>query len=127
MAKPEQIAEFVRWYQHEHLGLAPYGFRNTPVWFEPRPSAEQLAAHFVTLAEFELLSLGNLFSTPDGELIAEGVGLAIPAQFGLDYTLFVDGLKLAAQMQQSIGRKRAGALALLVAGAVALGTIADAR
>ena len=123
MTNPQEIATFIQWYRAEHLGRFASVYGNGPVWTAGQPTAEQLAEHFVTLAEFQLLNLGTLLGSPDGELIAAGVGLVIPTAYALDYRLFVDGLRLAAGMQQTAGRKRAGAFALLIAAVVGIAVV----
>ena len=123
MTKPEEIAGFVEWYCTEHLGAPRILYRHRSLWLNPRPSKEQLADHFVTLMEFQLLDLGTLLGTPKGELIEAGVGMVIPPAYVLDYRLIVDGLELAARMQRAAGRRRAGAFALLVAAAVGLAVV----
>jgi hypothetical protein len=128
--KQQQIVD----YLSEHPVLGPYvrsAFEFDPlVWpyWVPRvlPSVEELAEAMLQDEGFRALHLGNWLGTTDGQIISEAVGLAIPLQYGAAYDVAVEGLQLAASMQQKEGRKTAGAFALLViVGALLIGSAGD--
>jgi hypothetical protein len=81
--------------------------------------AEVLAKELYADAEWKALQLATFLSGPNGKLIAEGVGLAIPPVFEGDYNLWLSAMNRAAQMQYTEGAKPAGRFAL-TASAVAL-------
>jgi len=92
------------------------------------PSVDQFAKDLVADAEFRSLQLGTWLGTTDGEVIETAVGMAIPPIYRPEYDLAVDGLKLAARLQQQADQEMAGRVALSVlgvslfaAGVVALG------
>ena len=60
-----------------------------------------------------VLELGGFLQTPDGELIASGVELALPTADSRAVGLAVDALKLAAAKQSELTPLQAGGLALV--------------
>ena len=113
------IRIFVRTFLAQHPSAWVRPWAGEPViWVGPRPTTEEIANDLLAGAEAEALDIGAWLTTPDGALIAEGVSLVIPPYYAEDFTLLVDGLKLAAKMQRRIGQRRAGAFALLIAAAV---------
>jgi hypothetical protein len=91
----------------------PYG-----IWapnHSPALTAEEIANAMVEDVGFEALKLGGFLRTPDGELIAEGVGLALSPADRPVFKLAVDALTLAAERQQTISLKQAGVGALAMA------------
>jgi hypothetical protein len=99
------------WLQDELNYLWGRGFGFEP----PAASAEAvdgLASELYTDAEFRALQLATFFSSPDGKLIAEAVGLVLP--LGPEYDLWVAAMQHAAQMQYTEGPKAAGRFALAI-------------
>lgn len=114
MVTEHEIAEFLGSYlvSSPRVYASPIGW---PVnWAGPRPTPEELAAEFVAVAGDQALELADWLRTPEGEVIEAGVALVIPEYYAADFRLFVDALRLVAAEQQRVGRRRAGALALLV-------------
>ena len=120
MVTEQQIATLVA----EYIGRHPHAFHNpwhrSLVWMGPRPTTEELRDALLADAEAQLLALGDLLQTPQGEVIAAGVALVIPPAYALDFKLFVDALTLASREQQRLGRERAGKLVLVAAAAIAV-------
>ena len=127
-AKCNQIADFLR----RRITFIPnvYGHPwERTAWQQPLLSVDQLAKELVADAEFRSLQLGTWLGTTDGEVIETAVGLVIPPIYKPEYDLAVDGLKLAARLQQQAGQEIAGKLALSVVGAslFAVGMVALGR
>lgn len=78
------------------------------------PSVEELAETLAKDAGFRALKLGSWLGTTDGQIISEAVGFALPPEYGAAYHLAVEGLVLAAKLQQKEGRETAAAIALVV-------------
>lgn len=112
MATAEQIANFVL-KPAQRIPSWEYEF-GLP-WQPLGPTVQELAAELFQDAEFRALQLGAWLTTPDGELIAQGVGLTLPPFIRPEYGLWVEAMKMAAEMQRTAGRDRAGRLALVVA------------
>jgi hypothetical protein len=72
------------------------------------PTREQLANAFLSDAEFRALGLANWLNTPTGEVVATIVAEVIPATLEPEFSLIVDALKLAADLQQAKGRTQIG-------------------
>jgi hypothetical protein len=113
-ATPEQIAGYVR----EHPTFAPYApqpaypagiWRGGP---QPPQTALELADELVEDVGFRTLELGGFLRTPDGELIASGVEMALPTADRRVVSLAVDALKLAADQQSELSPLQVGGLAL---------------
>jgi hypothetical protein len=68
----------------------------------------ELAADMVEDVGFRTLQLGGFFSTPDGELIAEGVRLALPNTDRVVFDLAVEALTLAAEKRATISTRQIG-------------------
>jgi hypothetical protein len=84
----------------------PYG-----IWapdHSPTLTADEIADAMLEDVGFQALKLGGFLRTPDGELIAEGVGLALSPADRPVFKLAVDALTFAAERQQTIGPKQAG-------------------
>jgi len=84
----------------------PYG-----IWapnHSPALTADEIADEMLEDVGFEALKLGGFLSTPDGELIAEGVGLALSPVDRPAFKLAVDALTLAAERQETISPKQVG-------------------
>jgi hypothetical protein len=84
----------------------------------PDPATEQieaLASELYEDAGFKALRLATFLNSPDGQLIAEAVGLVLP--LGPDYDLWVAAMQRAAQMQYVEGSKPAARFALAASGA----------
>lgn len=103
MTTAEQIAAFVR----SRAGLVP----SFNPWATPL-SAEHLAQALLLDGEFRALGLGAWLTTPDGAVIAEGVGMVLPPYLRPEYGLWVEAMQKAAQLQYSEGQQKAGAVAL---------------
>jgi len=73
-------------------------------------TVDELATALFEDAEFRSLQLADWLSSPDGELIAEGVKLVFP-EWAPQFGLWVDAMQAAAKMQRTEGRSRAGLLA----------------
>jgi hypothetical protein len=118
-ATPEQIARYVR----SHPTFMPYAPRPgypAGIWgpgILPSQTAPELADEFLEDAGFLALELGGFLSTPDGELIASGVELALPSADRRVVSLAVDALKLAATKQSDLTPLQVGGL---VVGGLAL-------
>jgi len=119
MVTDNQIADFIRSYfsrrSDAYLSNPLFAWPNAPVtWTGTVPTVNELAADLAKDAEFEALQLADLLNSPDGKLIAAGVGLVIPETWAGDYRLFVDAMTLAAKSQRRVGVTRAGILALAI-------------
>ncbi len=90
------------------------------------PTVEQFAKDLLADTEFRSLQLGTWLGTTDGEVIETAVGWVIPPFYRPEYDLAVDGLKLAARLQQQEGQQVAGRVALFTVGAslIAAGLVA---
>lgn len=128
MTSAEQLADFLSRYDVPgirrgylyvpHLVLAPSVYR------QPATSPAKVAEDLLSVAEFRALQLGTWLGTADGRVISEAVEMVTPPIYRPDVEVLVDGLKLAASIQQREGQKIAGALALgvvLVAALLAFG------
>jgi hypothetical protein len=106
----KQIAAFVA----NHREFAPYVPRDDyphGIWApesSPSESAEELAEAMVEDVGFQAVQLGGFLKTPNGKLIAEGVGLALSPADRPVFNLAVDALTLAAEKQQTISPKQVG-------------------
>jgi len=113
-ATSEQIARYVR----SHPTFAPYAPRpNYPagIWLPgvlPLQTAAELADELLEDAGFRALELGGFLRTPDGELIASAVELALPRADSRVVSLAVEALKLAASEQSRLTPLQAGSLLL---------------
>lgn len=72
------------------------------------PTADVLAIRFLSDAKFRALQLGTWLGSTDGVLLTETISLALPGLYDPEFSLLVDGLKLAADTQASQDSKRAG-------------------
>lgn len=119
-ATPEQIALYVR----SHPSFAPFAPRPgypAGIWAPgvlPPQTAAELADELLEDVGYRALELGGFLSTPDGELIANGVELALPNADRRVVGLAVDALKLAAAQQSELSPLQVGGL--VVAGLVLL-------
>jgi hypothetical protein len=116
---PQEIAEFMskqgitggftvrRALEDQSFVCEPFLPQRLPAY-----KPQTMGAELVELAEFKALNLGTALGTPDGELIAKGVGLVFPPLFKPEYDFAVAGLTYAAQLQQQLGRQKAGQVAL---------------
>jgi len=128
LVKCDQVADFLR----RRITFIPniYGHPwGRPAWQQPLPSVEQFAKDLLADAEFRSLQLGTWLGTTDGEVIETAVGMVIPPVYKPEYDLAVDGLKLAARLQQQAGQQVAGKVALSIVGAslFAAGVVALGR
>lgn len=126
--KCNQIADFLR----RRVTFIPDMYRHPwgrTAWQQPLPSVEQFGKDLVADAEFRSLQLGTWLGTTDGEIIETAVGMVIPPIYKPEYDLAVDGLKLAARLQQQAGQEVAGKVALSIVGAglFAAGVVALGR
>jgi hypothetical protein len=118
-ATPEQIAQYVR----SHPAFSPYTPRPgypAGIWapgIPPSRTAPELAEELLEDIGFRALELGGFLDTPDGELIATGVELALPGADRNVVRLAVDALGLAAAKQSELSPLHVGAL---VVGGLAL-------
>jgi|1186.fasta_scaffold26849_2 hypothetical protein len=131
MTKDELLADFLSRYEVPGIRrvqpYGPYRFLSVPqpYYLQPETSSEAVAENLLAIAEFRALQLGTWLGTTDGQRIAQAVEMVTPPIYRPDVVLLVDGLKLAAEIQQREGQKIAGALALgvvLVAGLLAFGS-----
>jgi hypothetical protein len=128
VAKCNQIAGFLR----RRITFLPttsgHPWGRT-AWQQQLPTVEQFAKDLVADAEFRSLQLGTWLGTTDGEVIEAAVGMVIPPIYKPEYDLAVNGLKLAARMQQQAGQEVAGKVALSIVGAslFAAGVVALGR
>ncbi|HSS04368.1 MAG TPA: hypothetical protein VLK89_04150 [Solirubrobacterales bacterium] len=98
----ERIARFVT----ETPIFEPLFGTVPPAYRQPYPTAEQLASDLLADSEFDALRLGTWLRSPDGELIAEAVALAIDPAFLPEYDLAVEALRLAAAMKYEGARPK---------------------
>ncbi len=117
VAKASQIADFLR--RRVVFAQNAYGhpWGRAYAGWHTLPTAEQFAKDLVADAEFRSFQLGTWLGTTDGEVITTAVGMVIPPMYKPEYDLAVDGLKLAARMQQQEGQK----VALSIVGVSLLG------
>lgn len=85
----------------------------------PTLSAAEIAEGMTEDVGFQALRLGGFLKTPDGNLIAEGVGLALPSADRAIFNLAVEALTLAANDQEDVTPLQVGA-GVLVVGALLL-------
>jgi hypothetical protein len=110
-----QIARYVA----EHPAFAPYASRPAyPAGIRlrgsrPFQSAAELAEDMVEDVGFLALQLGGFLRTPDGELVAEGVGLALPYADRAVFDLAVEALTLASEKRARTSARQVG-MAVLV-------------
>ena len=119
MVTDQQIAELVAGYIDQHPYASRY-WRGGILWSVERPATEALRDDLLAEAETQLLALGDLFNTLEGEVIAAGVAMVISPAYALDFKLFVDALTLASREQQRVGRDRAGKFALAAVAVIGL-------
>jgi hypothetical protein len=109
----EQASQIAR-YVAEHPVFVPYVPRPgypAGIWHpgsRPALSAAELAEDMAEDVGFQALQLGGFLSTPDGELIAEGVRLALPNTDRVVFDLAVEALTLAAEKQTTISPRQVG-------------------
>lgn len=111
-ATPEQIALYVRSHP-AFMPFAPQPGYPAGIWAPgrlPQQTAAELADELVEDVGFGALELGGFLSTPDGELIAEGVELALPTADRRVVSLAIDALKLAATKQSEPSPLQVGGL-----------------
>ena len=126
--KCNQIADFLR----RRVTFIPVTYVHRwgrTAWQQQLPSVEQFAGTLVADVEFRSLQLGTWLRSTDGEVIETAVGMVIPPIYKPEYDLAVNGLKLAARLQQQEGQRVAGRVALVTAGAslLAAGIVALGR
>jgi hypothetical protein len=128
VAKCNQIADFLRRRVTFVQNTSGYGWGGYSRW-QPLPNIEQFAKDLVADAEFRTLQLGTWLGTTDGEVIETAVGMVIPPIYKPEYDLAVDGLKLAARLQEQEGQQVAGKVALSIVGVslIAAGMVAAGR
>jgi hypothetical protein len=119
MGTEQQIAALVAAYIDAHP-TARRHWRGGLTWLGARPTTEELGATLLADAESQALALGGLLRTPEGQVIAVGVGMVIPPGYALDFKLFVEALTWASREQQRVGRDRAGKFALVAVAVIAL-------
>ena len=125
MPTQDQLADFIR--RRISLGRVqpgcdyPYGaWYPVPHLVAPLPAFEQVAAELVRDTEFRALQLGTFLNTPSGEFLEEAVALAVPRGLAPEFTILVDALKVAANLQQGEAR---GNLILSAIGAIVIGVL----
>jgi hypothetical protein len=114
--KCNQIADFLRRRITFLPNTSGHPWGRT-AWQQQLPTVEQFAKDLVADAEFRSLQLGTWLGTTDGEVIETAVGMVIPPFYRPEYDLAVDGLKLAARLQQQQGQQVAERVALFTVGA----------
>lgn len=128
LAKCNQIADFLsrRTTFIPNVHGHPWG---RTAWQQQLPSVDQFAKGLAADAEFRSLQLGTWLGTTDGEVIETAVEMVIPPIYKPEYDLAVDGLKLAARLQQQPGQEVAGKVALSIVGVglLAVGVVALGR
>jgi hypothetical protein len=122
----QEIARFVRGSEV----LRPLFLRLdlAPPFREPYPDAEEIAGELLAESEFQALRLATWLRSPDGELIADAVALALPPAYRSEYELAVEAMQLAAEMQYEGGasERLAGGFALFVVGVFGVTALAPA-
>lgn len=124
----QKIADFLR----RRVTFTPSVRRQLFGWDESisqLPTKEQFASSLLQDGEYRSLQLGTWLGTIDGEVIETAVGMVIAPVYVPEYELAVDGLMLAARLQQQEGSQVAGQLLLigLGAGLVAAGIASMVR
>jgi hypothetical protein len=71
-------------------------------------TVEELARIFLADAEFKAIQLGGYLETPDGQLLARAVQLALPYPYRAQVAFVVAALELAADLQRKEKRVNAG-------------------
>jgi hypothetical protein len=114
----------ILWRQDELNTLWSGGLDVQPTTPSP-DDVQALAREFYADAEFRALQLATFLNSPDGKLIAEAVGFAVP--LGPEYDLWLAAMRRAAEMQYTEGAKPAGRFALamtaMVVGLFILGSL----
>jgi hypothetical protein len=105
------------WPRHEPF---PYHY-NAPPAMATVHTPESLAGQLFADAQFQALKLGTFLNTPDGQLLAEAVGMLTPLRYQQDIELLVAALQLAADRQHQAARDTVvkGVLVALGIGALA--------
>ncbi len=126
--KCNQIADFLRRRITFLPNTSGHPWGRT-AWQQQLPTVEHFAKDLVADAEFRSLQLGTWLGTTDGEVIETAVGMVIPPFYRPEYDLAVDGLKLAARLQQQQGQQVAERVAIFTVGAslFAAGVVALGR
>ena len=115
-------ADLTSWHGAERYGIPSIGHQ----FLQPPPTRDErvraVADHYLADAEFRSLQLADWLQTPDGQLFERAVALAMPSPFSVDLAIVVDGLKLAARLQQEGDQRQARRIALgvVLAGAAVL-------
>ena len=126
MTKQQQIARFLDGYVTAWPRVYSWYDELGPWPLPPRPTPNQLADELLKVAEFRTLQLGTWLGTTDGQVIAEAVEMVSPPFYRQDIELLVEALRLAAEMQRTEGRERAGKVAVGAIGVAAVVAIAIA-
>ena len=116
VAKRDQIADFLRRRVTFIPNITGHPWGRT-AWHQQLPTVEQFAQDLLADGEFRTLQLGTWLGTTQGEIIETAVGMVVPPFYRPEYELAVDGLKLAARLQQQDGQQVAGKVALSVVAA----------
>ena len=106
---------FLQRWLREHPSWA-----SAPGWYYRPHSANDIASELLQDAEFSEVKLATWLKSPDGVLIQTVVGWVLPQPQGLEFTLLVDAISLAAQAQQDNERGLAGGWTVVVGAMVAL-------
>jgi hypothetical protein len=110
--RAQQIARYVA-EQPAFVPYMPHPGYPAGIWAypvnQPTRSASDLADEMAEDVGFQALALGGFLKTPDGELIAEGVRLALPNADRAIFNLAVDALTLAAEKQTPARPRQVGA------------------
>ncbi len=105
LAKANKIADFLRRRVTFVQNAYGYPWGRAYARWHTLPSPEQFAKDLLADAEFRSFQLGTWLGTTDGEVITTAVSMVIPPMYQPEFDLAVDGLKLAAHMQQQEGQK----------------------
>lgn len=122
MNKQEDIAAFLADYVTAFpRTYGPYrpSLRRSYPWASSRPTAEEIAREFLSVATFRALKLGTWLGTTDGQIVVDAVEMVVPMFYVEDVELLVEALQIAAALQQREGRGKAlagAAFALVVIG-----------
>lgn len=125
LVKSNQIADFLRRRVVFARNAYGYPWGRAYAGWHTLPTAEQFAKDLLADAEFRSFQLGTWLGTTDGEVITTAVATVIPPMYQPEFDLAVDGLKLAARMQQQEGQKVA--LSIIGAGLIGAGLIYAGR
>jgi hypothetical protein len=112
VVQQERLAAYLRQSLPQLAALEPTppGYPETS-WRLRSP--DEIATDLIDDAEFRALGLGSWLGTAEGKAIANVVLAVLPPHYRLEAQLLFDALILASKLQQKLGRRTAGGIALI--------------